>query len=182
MTIKLYKREQDKNPDFYRRQGLIPGILYGPNIPNTLIYGHHNEISYSFKKSQGQLANLCLADETKQNAFEGILQDCQIEPTTNKIIHFDIFIPALDKPIITTVPLVFLNAEELEKQGFIINKTMDEIEIEAFAKDIPEKIEVDLSGLSQPHQSLFIKDLKITANLKINLPAETPVVSILLAE
>lgn len=176
--IKLNKRETGKSVDFYKNQGFVPGVLYGPKTENTLICAEFNEIDNAFKKSEGQLASFQFEDKT----LEGILQDSQIDPIANKIIHFDIYVPALDKPVTTSVPLVFLNTEELEKQGFIINKNLDEIEIEALPKDIPENIEVDLGILEHAHQSLFVKDLKTLSNVTITIPPETPVVSILSAE
>lgn len=111
--------------------------------------------------------------------MEGILKECQFEPTTSKIVHFDIYIPELDKPVITSVPLIFIGVEELEKQGLVVNKNLDEIEIESLPRNIPENIVVDLSSLTEAHQSLFVKDLKLPNNLKVTIPEETPVVSIL---
>ncbi|MEK7674127.1 MAG: 50S ribosomal protein L25 [Patescibacteria group bacterium] len=175
MTIKLHKRDQDKSVDFYRKQDLVPGTIYGSKSDTASIYTNFNEISIAFKKSEGQLAEF----EIDGKKVEGILKECQFEPTTSKIVHFDIYIPELDKPVITSVPLIFIGVEELEKQGLVVNKNLDEIEIESLPRNIPENIVVDLSSLTEAHQSLFVKDLKLPNNLKVTIPEETPVVSIL---
>lgn len=175
MTIKLRKRDKDKNIDFYKKQGLVPGVSYGSNVENTLICANFNEISRAFETSEGQFVEFEIDDKK----IEGILKDRHMEPISGKISHFDIYIPSLDKPVLTSIPLIFLGVEKIEKSGLIVNKNLTEIEIEALPRNIPENIEVDISSLTEARQSLFVKDLKIPRDVKITIPEETAIVSIL---
>jgi large subunit ribosomal protein L25 len=71
------------------------------------------------------------------------------------------------------VPLHFVNAEvspAVKEQGGMVSHVMNELEIRCLPKDLPEYIEVDLSGLTINH-SLHVRDLKLPEGVEVGLRA-----------
>jgi len=178
MTITISPRETTKSVDACRRDGVVPGVLYGPTAKHTLVCARERDLMLTATKLHGQLSGY----NFDGRPIEAILQEVQRDPITNRVIHFDLYAPALDRAITTSVPLTFLHEDEIEKRGFMLNKNILELELEALPKDIPHRIEVDLSSLQQAHQSLYIRDLALPTNVKTSLDPDTPVVTLLAPE
>lgn len=178
MTITISPRETTKSVNACRRDGAVPGVVYGPKIEQALVCAPERDLMLSATQLHGQLASYSFNGQS----IEAILQEVQRDPITNRVIHFDLYAPALDRAITTSVPLTFLHEDEIEKRGFMLNKNILELELEALPKNIPQRIEVDLSPLQQAHQSLYIRDLALPTNVKVSLDPDTPVVTLLTPE
>jgi large subunit ribosomal protein L25 len=173
--MKVFLREKNKKSEAYRKEGKIPGILYGPEIESTPIYALAKEISKLVEEHEGGLFEVELEDKK----YQGILREVQYHPLTNQIIHFDIYLPSLEKEIETTIHLEFIGKAPAEMKGGLLSFNLKEIEISALPQDIPEKIEVDISSLEEIGQSIYVKDLKIPSKIKILLDENLPVVTVI---
>jgi large subunit ribosomal protein L25 len=170
--IQLQERDIKKSAKKYRKEGLIPGIVYGPDIQPTPVVIDEKKFIQNFK-----FIHQRFEVSLKGSKYTGILQEIQKDPITLKPIHFDIYIPSLVETITTTVPIVFIGEEEILRKGWFLNKSLDELEIEGLLKYLPDKVEVDVSQLNL-NESIYVKDLKIP-NIKILLDPETPVASVI---
>jgi large subunit ribosomal protein L25 len=173
--MRVFLREKNKKAEAYRKEGQILGILYGPEIESTPIYALAKEISKLVEEHEGGLFEIELEDKK----YQGILREIQYHPLTNQIIHFDIYLPSLEEEIETTVPLEFIGKAPAEIKGGVLSFNLKEIEISVLPQDIPEKIEVDISGLEEIGQSIYIKDLKIPSKIKILLDENLPVITVI---
>jgi len=173
--MKVFLREKNKKAEAYRKEGKVPGILYGPEIESTPIYALSKEIYKLVKEQEGGLFEVELEDKK----YQGILREVQYHPLTNQIIHFDIYLPPLEEEIETTVPLEFVGKAPAEIKGGVLSFNLKEIEISALPQDIPEKIEVDLSSLEEIGQSIYVKDLKIPSKIKVLLDENLPIVTVI---
>jgi len=173
--MKVFLREKNKKAEAYCKEGKIPGILYGPEIKSTPIYALAKEISKLVEEHEGGLFEV----ELENKKYQGILREVQYHPLTNQIIHFDIYLPSLEQEIETTVPLEFIGKAPAEIKGGVLSFNLKEIEISALPQDIPEKIEVDISGLEEIGQSIYVKDLKIPSKIKILLDENVPIVTVI---
>jgi large subunit ribosomal protein L25 len=94
--------------------------------------------------------------------------------------HVDFQRVSKDKKIHMKVPLHFVNAEKspgVKEQGGIASHVLNELDIICFPDDLPEYIEVDLSGLTVGH-SLHVRDLALPKGVELAIgKAENPVVA-----
>jgi len=93
-------------------------------------------------------------------------------------IHIDFYQVNLSRTVTTDVPLVFIGESPAVKEGGILTKSMEDIEVEALPKDLPHEITVDISALKTFDSTLYVKDLVIPANVKVNVSGENPVVTV----
>lgn len=173
--MKIFLRKLKKKLKEYRRENKVPGVIYGPDFESKPIYADAKELSKFIQEHESGQTEI----EFDGKNLNIILQDIQYHPITDMVIHFDLYVPSADKPVTTDVPLVFIGEAPALKKGGILNINLKEIEVEALPKDLPEKIEVDLSKLEEVHQSIYLKDLNVPAKVKILLPLDLPVVTII---
>jgi large subunit ribosomal protein L25 len=166
--VEIKKREKNKKAEYYRKEGLIPGILYGPDIESTPIFIDKKEFLKNFSHIY-QRFDFVL--EGKK--YSGILQDVQKDPITLEPIHFDIYVPSVSRKIETAISINFVGEEELIKNDLILNKNVNELPVEGLMKDIPESIDINVSKLKEG-ESIYVKDLNLK-NIKILLNEDTPI-------
>lgn len=170
--LKVYPRKEKKAKEI-RKEKKIPGILYGREIENQPIFVEEKEFLKIFSQHPTGFWEIELGGKH----YQVILQDYQKDPISGRIIHFDFYLPSEKHLLTTSVKLEFIGSAPAERKGGHIIFNLQEVEIEVAPKDLPEKIEVDLSLLENVGQTIYVKDLKVSPKIKILTPLETPIVT-----
>ncbi len=132
-----------------RREGLVPGIVYGGEDDNVNIKMDHNKIMHSLEEEAFHSSILELKiDGTSEKV---ILRDYDVHPASDvKIMHVDFQRVSRKEKLSMTVPLHFTGEEECEgvsMDGGIVSRIMNDLDIVCLPADLPEYIAVDISGL-----------------------------------
>jgi large subunit ribosomal protein L25 len=111
-----------------------------------------------------------------------ILKDVQRHPAKNAIVHVDLQRVLDNEKIRISIPLHFKGeaAAPGVKKGGLVSHLRNEVEITCLPKDLPEFVEVDLSGVDI-NQMLYLADLKVPEGVEIpelTHGRNSPVVSI----
>lgn len=159
-----------------RRKGILPAELYGRGISNV----HLAVDTKEFEKLYGQAGENTVVNVVVDGTSRPVLiHDVHIHPLTNTIQSVDLYEVKMDEEIETMVPLEFVGESKAVKEGIgVFVEAMDEIEVEALPGDIPSKIVVDISSLSDVGESLYVKDLRVTGKFKFTIDMETVIASI----
>ncbi|MCF7969601.1 MAG: 50S ribosomal protein L25/general stress protein Ctc [Methylococcaceae bacterium] len=149
-----------------RRNGNIPAVVYGGNGEPELIELNHNEVVKSLVNEAvySHILQLNIGGKV-ENA---ILKDMQRHPAKTQILHMDFMRVVMGEKLKINVPLHFVN-EELSpgvKEGGVVMHSMIDIEIECLPRNIPEYIEVDLTGL-EIGDSIHMSQLALVDGLEI---------------
>ncbi|MBI79759.1 MAG: 50S ribosomal protein L25/general stress protein Ctc [Pseudomonadota bacterium] len=152
-----------------RKNGDIPGIIYGGKEGPKTISINHNQLT---KKMQNEgfytsILKLNLGD----NSESVVVKNVQRHPAKRKILHMDFQRILEDQKITLNVPIRFLNEESaigVKMQGGEVSKIINDIEISCLPKNLPEYIEIDISNL-ELNQSLHVSDLNLPDGVEINL-------------
>jgi large subunit ribosomal protein L25 len=167
-----------------RNQGLIPAILYGRKVKNIplVIKGSDFEKIYQ-EAGESTLIKLNVSDgdrKLKKEERVVLIHDIARDPVSDKIIHIDFYQVKMDEAISTEVSLVFIGeSEAVKRDGGVLVKNIQEIEVEALPADLPHEIEVDISVLKSFDDAIRIKDLKIPDKVKVVANADDMVASVL---
>jgi large subunit ribosomal protein L25 len=105
------------------------------------------------------ILNLRVGDQTQA----AILKDVQRHPFKNEIVHIDFQRVEENEKIRISIPLHFKGAAispGVKSQGGLVSHMRNEVEVSCLPKDLPEFIEVDISGLSL-NESIHLSQLKI---------------------
>jgi len=131
-----------------RRQGLIPGIVYGAHQEPELISLTHNELILRLEHEA--FYSHLLELKIGSRVLSVVLKDLQRHPAKPFVLHADFQRVQADEKIRMTVPLHFLNAaaaKGVKLGGGVVSHNLTEIEISCLPKDLPEFIGIDLSDL-----------------------------------
>lgn len=128
-----------------RREGLVPGIVYGADQEPTLV-------SMETRALMRELRNPGFFSHIREIELDGKAQrvlprEVQFHPVTDEAIHFDLMRVSADARITVAVPVRFLNEERSPglKQGGVLNVVRHEVELVCPVDAIPEHIDIDLS-------------------------------------
>ena len=129
-----------------RREGKVPGVLYGgPRgpVPIAVNANAFGKALYT-GKLLGHLVTLRYGEETQSV----IAKDVQFHPVSDKPMHFDLFRVDEHQLIRIAVPVHFRNQEASPglKRGGTLNVARHEIELMVRADHIPEELIADLTG------------------------------------
>ncbi|MEK7590403.1 MAG: 50S ribosomal protein L25 [Patescibacteria group bacterium] len=171
MELQVQTRDKfGKSVKALRAQGLIPAELYGRGIGNIHLAVPVKDFKKVFKSAgESTMINVVINGEKRPALIYGIATD----PVSDDILNVDFYQVRLDEKIRIKVPLVFIGESEGVKNGGILVKALQEIEIEALPGNIPSSLEVDLAKLTEIGQSIYVKNLKIPADVKVLVALET---------
>jgi large subunit ribosomal protein L25 len=144
-----------------RHEGKVPAILYGGHADaRTLTLSHQKVlIMLDNERFYSTILNLKVGDQSQA----AILKDVQRHPFKNAILHIDFQRVEENEKIRISIPLHFTGAAAspgVKTQGGIVSHMRTEAEVSCLPKDLPEFIEVDISGLSL-NESIHLSQLKI---------------------
>jgi large subunit ribosomal protein L25 len=130
-----------------RREGKVPGVLYGGSQNPVAIAVAQNEFRKALYtgKLLGHLVTLKYGDETQPVIAKAV----QFHPVTDAPVHFDLYRVDAHQQIRISIPVHFRNQEASPgiKRGGTLNINLHELEVMAPADHIPEEIVIDLTGL-----------------------------------
>lgn len=179
MTIKTERRERygKSVSRRIRREGMLPVILYGPNIKNIPLMVDKKDIFRILKSESGENTLFKVAfDSEKQDVM---IKELQQDVVSDEILHVDLIQIALDKKIRVTVPLVLIgDAVGVKTEGGFVDFMTRELEIECLPKDIPEHIAVNISELHL-NQSIKVEDIPEVENVVFASDPQTVLVHVL---
>lgn len=160
-----------------RQSGKVPGIVYGAKKSPTNIEIAHNPLMLALKVESFHSSILDLEIDGK--AEQVLLRDYQMHPFKPVVLHVDFQRIDANQKLQTKVPLHFKNQEispAVKLSGGIVSHVLTDVLVSCLPKDLPEFIEVDLSGLAVGH-SLHVRDLVVPAGVTLVLHAgENPTV------
>jgi large subunit ribosomal protein L25 len=149
-----------------RREGLVPGIVYGGKGGSIAIAVDPKALQKGLRSEAGRNTILKL-DIAGAGATNAILKDLQIDPIKDSLLHADFYRIAMDVAIRVTVPInIRGEARGVKVDGGILELITREIEVECLPGDIPERIDVDVSDLGL-NGALRVSDLPASAKVKI---------------
>ncbi len=149
-----------------RRQGLVPGIIYGGGKDPEMIATLHNKLLQHLEHEA--FYSSILNVEVNGQVQRVVLKDLQRHPAKPFVLHFDLQRVADTDRIKMQVPLHFVGEDSAPgvKAGGAISHAMVDVEIVCEAQNLPEYIEVDVSGM-EVGDMLHLSDLKLPEGVEI---------------
>lgn len=132
-----------------RREGWVPGVLYGGDLAPVAVNLKSNEVTKAYLNGRlrSHLAKIDVPGESGQQPV--IARDVQVHPVKGHPIHVDLMRVDEKTRIDVEVPVRFINEEKSPglKKGGVLNVVRHGVEVYAPATAIPEVFEIDVAGL-----------------------------------
>lgn len=157
-----------------RREGLVPGVVYGPVISETISVSVNRRVFEKFFIANGHSTVFTLTWDGGNQPV--IIREVQVDPVSRVPLHIDFFAPNMRVALRQAVPVVLHNHAP-EAEG-VLQVALNEVEVEALPTDLPHQLEGDLSGLVNVGDTLRVADLTAPANVTIVTHGEDVVASL----
>lgn len=146
-----------------RREGMVPGIVYGPVIDGTVPVMVDRRDFMKFYQARGHSTLFELSwDGGVESVF---IREVQVDPVRRNPLHIDFFAPNLRRPIRALVPLVLHNPNSSSEA--ILTELRTDVEVEALPARIPSQLDVDVSGLENVGDAIHVRDLVVPAGVEL---------------
>jgi len=168
-TLSAQKRDQSgKGPSHrLRAKGLIPAVCYGP-------YDKPLHVAVDPEAIKKAIATPHKFNTVIKLQIDGgeartvLFKDFERDPVEGHMLHADFLEVRMDKDVVVNVPVVLTGKPEGVTAGGILQQVARTLAVQCKPSDIPEKIEVDVSGLKIA-ESLHVKDVKTPAGVVLKV-------------
>jgi large subunit ribosomal protein L25 len=147
-----------------RRAGYVPAVLYGPGISSIPLQVERRSLEQVLSQA-GQTSPIQLALDGTQ--YEVLIRAVQRHTITGEIEHVDFLRVEPNRPIEAAVPIVLTGESRAVRQGGTLIHGLARLRVEARPSDLPHVIQVDLSRLEHPEDSISVRDLVISPNVRV---------------
>jgi large subunit ribosomal protein L25 len=149
-----------------RREGRVPGVIYGDNKEPLAISLDFKELRQ--KIYAGHFLTTVFNVNVEGTKHRVIPRDFQLDPVKDNPIHVDFLRLGVGAQVRVRVPVHVRNADLAPgiKRGGTVNIVTHTISVQCPADDIPQSFEVDLTGL-EINYSRHLSDVKVPPNVKV---------------
>ena len=156
-----------------RRSGTVPAVIHNHGNESIIAEGDYRDFEVTYSTAgKSQTVNLNLDGKN----YLAIIRNVDFDPIKHQIRHIVFQALKQNEAIETEIPLVYADTEiPAEKKSLMVLKELDEIVVKALPKDLPEKIEVDLSSLENAGDVVRVESIKAPSGVTIVTSPDTPV-------
>src|SRR3954471_19842397 len=175
LTIQPRESAHSRATRRLRREGRVPGVLYGMSETPLIFSVDARELRHALHAA-GAVLELSGDGES---ATAAVLKDSQRHPVRGEVLHIDLLRVDLNKPIQSPVPVHLVGGEDAPgvKEGGVLEHVTREVTVEALPSDIPEALDVDVSEMNI-NDTAMLEHLTAPAGVTIIDDPETVVATL----
>jgi large subunit ribosomal protein L25 len=166
LELTLDAREvQGKANKRLRRQGIVPGVVYGKGEGSTNVQVDAKTFETLYRAA-GKTSVVKFRLPGASRATSGFIKSVQRHPLSGSAIHVDYYLVNLNVEMEVDVPLVFVGeAPAVEETGGTLLHNLSAIHVKALPNDIPHEVTVDVSVLKSLDVAIHVSDLSLNRDL-----------------
>jgi large subunit ribosomal protein L25 len=174
MDLSVQTREMaGKKVNALRKEGLIPAELYGHGVTNVHFVVPVKEFVKVFREAGENTVVTLVAGKIKTPVM---IHDVQHDYLTGEATHIDFYQVKMDEKITAGIPLEFVGeSPAVREKAAVINKSMTELEVEAFPQDMPRRFEVNLALLDDIDKTIYVRDIVVPKGVVVLVDADTAI-------
>lgn len=180
VKLEVQQREKRGSADArrLRREGLIPGVLYGRGKSPHPFSVHERELRRALTGPAGLHAILDVVLDGQKTSHASILKDYQQDIISGRLAHVDLQEVRLDQPIQAEVVIELVGEAAGSIEGGVLSQVTREINVEALPLEVPERIEVDVSSMEMG-DTLRLADVAVQEGVAfLDDPEETVIATV----
>lgn len=157
-----------------RREGLIPGVVYGPVVDGTISVSVNSRDFNKFFMAHGHSTIFTIKWDGGDQPV--LIREVQRDPVRQDILHIDFFAPNMNVKLRQNVAVSLHGHPEVE--GGMMQHAITEIEVEALPANLPSEVVVDVSSLEAIGDTVTVADIEAIENVEFVTDPETVIASI----
>ncbi|MDD4875477.1 MAG: 50S ribosomal protein L25 [Candidatus Pacebacteria bacterium] len=158
---------QGKKTKNLKQAGIVPAVLYGPEVQNIILEVDSKEFKKVFKDAgENTIINLEIAQEKGKKDYSVLVKNVAYDPSSLDPIHIDFYQPNLSKEIEAAIPLEFVGSAPALQMGGTLLKNIQELTVKSLPQNLPHSIEIDINGLKTFEDVILVKNIVLPENVK----------------
>ena len=145
-----------------RRDGRVPAALYGPEREPKSVSVSLKDLERLMREGGGSNMLLSLnVDGAGAGSDKSLIRQMQRDPVRGEILHVDFHQIPMNRPINLTIPIHLVGIPVgVKDEGGVMQHIIRELEISCLPTEIPESLEIDVSGL-EIQGSIHVSDVTV---------------------
>ncbi len=167
ITLNAVKRDSARgNADKLRKEGEIPGVVYGRGLENRNVSVKYNDFVKVFERAgESTLVDLVIGTD---EPVKVLVHDTQTDALTDRYTHVDFRQVNMKEKVDAEVQIVFEGVSPaVKEQGAVLVQQIDSVHIKALPGDLMHEIVIDLSKLSNVGDKIYVRDLELPEGVEI---------------
>ena len=161
---RLVKGKKVKN---LRKDGLVPIVMYGRDINETLSLQVGRKDLLKALRQAGR-SSLIEMKIDENNSHLVLARTIDRHPTRNTILHADFLAINLERPVQAVIPIKLTGTSPLAaSKAAVLRQVLEEVIVEGLPNNLPAIISVDITPLERIGQTIAVGDVELADGLKI---------------
>lgn len=161
-----------------RKEGLIPGNIFGNNFTSTAINFQYKDFLSVYRVAR-ETGIVYVQTDKETEEIPTLVKNVQKHPVKDTILHVDFRKVNLKEKVSAEVPVEITGqSEAVAQKGGVLLTQSNSLLIEALPQNIPHAISVDISVLKEIGSEIKVKDLSKSTSYEIKEDAEKVVISV----
>jgi large subunit ribosomal protein L25 len=170
--------ERRKRNRALRAHGGVPAVIYGHRVDPVPVTLPRREFERAFHKV-GRTQLLDLKIDGEGGSRKVLVREVQYDPRANVVVHVDFYQVNLKEKIQADVPVVLVGeAPAVLRRDGELQQNINSLRVSCLPADIPEHIEVDVSGLEAVDDGIRVGQLNVPPECEVLTDPEELVVKI----
>jgi large subunit ribosomal protein L25 len=167
-----------KNVAKLRRAGVTPAHIFGHNVDSRSIQVSTIELTHALRAAGGtRLVQLTVAGEREPRNV--LVRHISRKPTTDQLLHVDFYEVSMTEKTAVEVPVVLVGEAPIAESGDgMVIQQINSIIVDCLPSDIPDRVEADVSTMTELHSTVHVSDLRLPPSVTTALDPGEVVASI----
>ncbi len=176
INLAFEKRDPKVAPNTLRNGGKIPAVFYGKKQASTSITLSTRDFGKVWKKA-GENTVVNLQHGTEE--IPSLIHDVDKHPVTGEARHADFYVFEKGQKLKIKVPIEFKGVSPAVKDlGGVLVKVVHSLEIEAEPKNLPQKLEIDISPLVAFDSVITAKEINLPEGVTLVISPDDVIASV----
>ena len=159
-----------------RLSGVIPAVVYGKDVPSTMISLGVSEFIKTFRTA-GKNHVITLTVGKKE--YSVLVHDVQRHPVSGAFLHLDFLTIDMNSEVHVQIPINLVGISPAVVAGGEMHQALDMLDVKCLPKDIVDAFELDISVIDHIGTTLHVSDMKVdTKKFHVLSHAEEAVVTV----
>ena len=148
-----------------RRAGKLPAVIYGRHTEPINI----NLEAHSAALALGKLSSSSLVTiNVDGTEYPALVREKQRDFIKNRLLHVDFLAVSMSEKLRTSVSVHFIGTSGAVKDfNAVMVHNLEQLEVECLPNDLPERIDVDVTSLAKPGDSIRVRDVQVPDSIRL---------------
>ncbi len=166
IVINANRREiVGKRTKVLRREGILPAVMYGRHIETQPLSLDHNETS---RILEGLSPSALIVLQVDGEQHYVLVREKQRDVIRGSLLHVDFQDVLLTEKARSNVTIHLTGISPAVRDlGGILVQNLEQLDVEALPRDLPEYIDVDISALQEIGDAVYVRELHLLGEVDI---------------